>query len=44
VAVILKSCQYDAIVLVKDKGKGKIHPETGDGGPEREWKYSSSLF
>jgi len=33
-SVILKSCQYDAIVLVK--GKGKIHPETGDEGPERE--------
>jgi hypothetical protein len=36
VAVILKSCQYDAIVLVKGKGKRKIHPETGDEGPERE--------
>jgi len=36
VVVILKYCQYDAIVLVKGKGKGKIHAETGDEGPERE--------
>jgi hypothetical protein len=34
VAVILKSCEYDAIVLVKGKGKGKIHLETGNKGPE----------
>ena len=34
VAVILKSCQYESIVLVKVKGK--IHPETGHEGPERE--------
>jgi hypothetical protein len=36
VTVILKSCQYDVIGLVKGEDKGKIHFETGDEGPERE--------
>lgn len=44
VTVILKSYKYDVIILVKGKRKGKIHPEAGDEGPEREQNYSFSLF
>jgi hypothetical protein len=28
---------------VKGKGKGKVHPRTGQGGPEGEKRYSSTL-
>jgi hypothetical protein len=31
--VILKSCQHDAVVLVKGKSKVKVYPETGDEVP-----------
>ena len=31
------------ILSFKGKGKGKVHPRTGHGGPEGEQMYSSTL-
>jgi len=28
---------------IKGKGKVKVHPRTGQKGPEEEWRYSSTL-
>ena len=30
-------------IYIHVKGKGKVHPRTGHEGPEREYRYSSTL-
>ena len=30
-------------MLITRQSKGKVHPRTGQEGPEGEWRYSSTL-
>jgi len=33
----------NVIPLPRNKGKGKVHPRTGNEGPEGAYRYSSTL-